>query len=222
MLPFAALNVTFGDKCHNLALEPTMSESLTPTYEATSESKVLGSLFHFALIPLRGMTPEGALEAYKERYPRADHVPYAYVLGEKKRYSDDGEPHGAAGMAYLDLLESRHIDEALLICARYFGGSKLGLGRLKKTFRDGALEVLAKARFLRIAEAEHFKTYVPFEKLALAEGLLRKQGVSYEKEEESMGASLIFAPGSSNIISVFADLGLRPMSMGNRKAYLDD
>lgn len=79
---------------------------------------------------------------FKKEFPKADHYPYAYILDQHSKSSDDGEPSGAAGRPILSYFEKKEIDGCLVLIARYFGGSKLGLPRLRKTFTDLALEAL--------------------------------------------------------------------------------
>ena len=63
----------------------------------------------------------------------ASHNVSAYVIGESsdiKRYSDDGEPSGTAGMPMLDVMLKKGITNTCVVITRYFGGIKLGTGGL--------------------------------------------------------------------------------------------
>lgn len=111
--------------------------------EGRGEVEALSSRFIAYLYPLND--PEEFASLYqkvKKLSPKADHYPYAYLFGGVSKTSDDGEPSGAAGRPILSLLESRGITRAALIVARYFGGSKLGLPRLRKTFVSAAEEAI--------------------------------------------------------------------------------
>lgn len=60
----------------------------------------------------------------------ARHNVYAYTIRENgiARFSDDGEPHGTAGLPTLDALRKRGIVDAAAVTTRYFGGVLLGTG----------------------------------------------------------------------------------------------
>ena len=62
----------------------------------------------------------------------ASHNVYAYALreGQVRRYSDDGEPQGTAGVPVLDVLQKQEIVDAVVVVTRYFGGTLLGAGGL--------------------------------------------------------------------------------------------
>ena len=68
------------------------------------------------------------LNKIKEKYKDATHHCYAYIINNTKRFNDDGEPNGTAGMPILDCLEKNKLNHTLCIVTRYFGGIKLGAG----------------------------------------------------------------------------------------------
>ena len=70
----------------------------------------------------------------------ARHNVYAYSLreGNIKRYSDDGEPSGTAGMPVLDVLKKRGLTDVCVVVTRYFGGILLGGGGLVRAYSHAA------------------------------------------------------------------------------------
>ena len=70
----------------------------------------------------------------------ATHNVYAYSLreGNIKRYSDDGEPSGTAGMPVLDVIVKNEIFDVVVVVTRYFGGVLLGTGGLVRAFSHGS------------------------------------------------------------------------------------
>ncbi|MCH5297896.1 MAG: YigZ family protein [Ruminococcus sp.] len=70
----------------------------------------------------------------------ATHNVYAYSLreGNIKRYSDDGEPSGTAGMPTLDVIIKNDIYDVCIVVTRYFGGVLLGTGGLVRAYSQGA------------------------------------------------------------------------------------
>ena len=70
----------------------------------------------------------------------ARHNVYAYSLreGNTKRYSDDGEPSGTAGMPVLDVIVRNGVTDVCVVVTRYFGGVLLGTGGLVRAYSQAA------------------------------------------------------------------------------------
>lgn len=121
--------------------------SRIPLNPSLGEFKDLSSDFVAELLPLDSLEGFKLLyEQFKKRHPKADHYPYAYRLGEAGKSSDDGEPGGSAGRPLLSLLADKDIEGAVIV-ARYFGGSKLGIPRLRRAFLSAAETAVEAARF---------------------------------------------------------------------------
>lgn len=105
---------------------------------------MLASTFEGEAIPLNEASDyQQAYNDFKLRHPKADHYPYALCVGEYSKSSDDGEPGGSAGKPMLTLMQEKGIDHCLIVVARYFGGTKLGVGRLKRCFLSSASSALS-------------------------------------------------------------------------------
>lgn len=76
----------------------------------------------------------------RTRYWDAAHHVYAYVLREGgiRRYSDDGEPKGTAGIPVLEVLLKEGLADCALVVTRYFGGVLLGGGGLVRAYSHSA------------------------------------------------------------------------------------
>lgn len=76
----------------------------------------------------------------KKQYADAKHNVYAYLLRENNitRFSDDGEPHGTAGLPVLDVLRKEGVTDVAVVVTRYFGGILLGTGGLVRAYSQGA------------------------------------------------------------------------------------
>ena len=77
----------------------------------------------------------------------ARHNVYAYVLnsGAIRRYSDDGEPQGSAGMPVLDVIRKRECTNVAIVVTRYFGGTLLGTGGLVRAYTSAAAGAISLA-----------------------------------------------------------------------------
>lgn len=76
----------------------------------------------------------------KSKHWDATHNVYAYVLreGQVRRYSDDGEPQGTAGIPVLDVLLKENVTDCVVVATRYFGGTLLGAGGLVRAYSHTA------------------------------------------------------------------------------------
>ena len=75
----------------------------------------------------------------KQQNRDATHNTYAYILKNGvKRYSDDGEPQGTAGVPMLDCIEKEGLVDVAVVVTRYFGGILLGTGGLVRAYSHGA------------------------------------------------------------------------------------
>lgn len=85
------------------------------------------------------------IEKIKEKYKDANHNCHAYIINQKpeiKRYSDDGEPQGSAGLPMLSVLEKEELFNLVAVVTRYFGGKKLGKGGLVRAYTKGVSDCL--------------------------------------------------------------------------------
>ena len=83
----------------------------------------------------------------KERLPGATHHCWAFNAGGPAStaqigMSDDGEPHGTAGRPMLTVLLHSGVGEVVAVCARYYGGVKLGTGGLARAYAGGVKRAL--------------------------------------------------------------------------------
>lgn len=85
----------------------------------------------------------------RQNNPRANHNVFAYGVSnieppvEITKMSDDGEPHGTAGMPVLNVFQKSGVINYVCVVTRYFGGTLLGAGGLVRAYTraaKGALE----------------------------------------------------------------------------------
>ena len=104
--------------------------------------KEKGSKFvGFAFPVNNGAEVKAALEKVRAEHPKATHHCYAFRLGiegENYRANDDGEPSGSAGLPIYNQLLANELTHILLIVVRYYGGTKLGVSGLVKTYKESA------------------------------------------------------------------------------------
>ena len=118
-----------------------MQEYLTVAKETEDEFTVKHSRFIGYIKPVT--TQEEAVEfinSKKSKHWDATHNVYAYILrdGQIRRYSDDGEPQGTAGIPVLDVLQKEGLTDCVVVVTRYFGGILLGGGGLVRAYSHAA------------------------------------------------------------------------------------
>ena len=114
--------------------------------------KEKGSKFIGFAFPVNNVKElKNALEKIREEHPKATHHCYAFRLGmngENYRANDDGEPNGSAGLPIYNQLLANNLTNILLIVVRYYGGTKLGVSGLVKTYKESAKLTLDEAEII--------------------------------------------------------------------------
>lgn len=100
----------------------------------------------------------------KRNYPKATHYTYAYLLPDRQKSSDDGEPGGTAGLPILNVLIKEGLINVLAVVVRYFGGEKLGAGGLVRAYTKSVTEALEKAGTTKLLEGYLVEVKAPYDK----------------------------------------------------------
>lgn len=126
------------------------------------------------------------IRTIKEEFNDATHNTYAYRLGVGDKAvaycNDDREPAGTAGLPMLRAIEKAGLTDVVIVGTRYFGGVKLGIGRLIRAYRSCAEEGLKAAGVRKKIKKEKLELRVPYESL----GRLFKTVSSREGELQSV------------------------------------
>lgn len=112
---------------------------------------------------------EAFVKERKKMHPAARHTVFAYLLRDgNKRYGDDSEPQGTAGMPTLKVIEQRGVCDVCIATTRYFGGILLGAGGLTRAYgaaANKALEGAGVAEFIPFTDILLDLTYPDYQKL---------------------------------------------------------
>ena len=86
------------------------------------------------------------LRIHRTKYKKANHHCYGLWYKEPQtqieRYSDDGEV-GHPGRILLELLKQYQLEHHVLMISRIFGGIKLGVGGVSRSFRNAGRDVIS-------------------------------------------------------------------------------
>lgn len=131
------------------------------------------------------------ITSIKKKHADARHNVFAYVLrgGALKRYSDDGEPQGSAGMPVLDVICKSGLDGTAVVVTRYFGGILLGTGGLVRAYSAAAGAAIAEAGIITYEEVIVFKMRCSYTDHARVQNEFSRYGI--EPEESEFGADVL-------------------------------
>ena len=98
------------------------------------------------------------------KHAAASHFCYAWQLGiehQTYRANDDGEPSNTAGMPIYGQIKSFDLTNILVVVARVFGGTKLGVEGLISAYRRSAQMVLETSSIIE-KKKTHFRLFFEY------------------------------------------------------------
>ena len=137
----------------------------------------------------------------KKKHADARHNVFAYVLrgGAMKRYSDDGEPQGSAGMPVLDVLCKNGLDGAAVVVTRYFGGILLGTGGLVRAYSSAASAAVADAGIITLEEVVILKMKCSYNDHARVQNEFARYGIEIEDSEFTSDVTLTMTAPTATV-----------------------
>ena len=137
----------------------------------------------------------------KKKHADARHNVFAYVLrgGALKRYSDDGEPQGSAGMPVLDVLCKNGLDGAAVVVTRYFGGILLGTGGLVRAYSSAASAAVADAGIITLEEVVILKMKCSYNDHARVQNEFARYGIEIEDSEFTSDVTLTMTAPTATV-----------------------
>ncbi|MFW2136017.1 IMPACT family protein [Chryseobacterium sp. TY4] len=122
---------------------------------------------------------KSCLQKLYEEHPKATHHCYAFrmgLFGENYRANDDGEPSGSAGLPIYNQLLAHQLTNILVVVIRYYGGTKLGVSGLVKTYKETAKYTLESAKIITKELESDLKLSFKFSQQNIIFSLLNKNG----------------------------------------------
>jgi putative IMPACT (imprinted ancient) family translation regulator len=137
------------------------------------EIREMGSRFIAFVYPVSSLSDAKVrIDLLKKRFNDASHVCFAYRLVRSiadhseveilSRYYDDGEPGGTAGLPIFNEIVRKEYHNVLVAVVRYFGGIKLGTGRLSRTYAAAAREILERTVQVECQMEKMAQIFFPF------------------------------------------------------------
>lgn len=110
------------------------------------------------------------IDEIRNQHRDANHNVFAYDISacNTVRFSDDGEPHGTAGMPVLTVFQKGGVIDFVCVVTRYFGGTLLGAGGLVRAYTKAAKGALEDSKPEELIISKDYKiicTYPRLEKV---------------------------------------------------------
>lgn len=178
-----------------------MPELFTIESSITIEKEIKKSRFIANAAPVS--SPEESLDFFnKIKDPYATHNCWAYKIGHRYRFSDDGEPAGTAGKPIFTTIERLSYDNVIVVVTRFFGGIKLGTGGLVRAYGGVTAEALRAATAVPIEEKIDICFLFPCSKLGNVRGAINKLGFVPTEEYEPDGIKYFFSVSKKELDNI--------------------
>ena len=141
------------------------------------------------------------LKNVKEEYKGATHYCYAHILDEIKRFSDDNEPSGTAGMPILNVLDSNNLNHILCIVVRYFGGIKLGAGGLVRAYTKSVTSCLENVNIIYLVEGKEITITFKYDNLKQIDNILKDINITNKDFSEVITYTFLISNNLYNEIN---------------------
>lgn len=145
------------------------------------------------------------LEEVKKLEHSARHHCYAYILHTDKtawRANDDGEPSSTAGKPILGQIQSNDLTNILIIVVRYFGGVKLGVPGLIRSYKTAAAAAISEAEILTKTIKEHYEVSFKYPQMNAVMQLIKEFDLEVIDTDFRIDCKLIFAVPKSKAATI--------------------
>lgn len=140
------------------------------------------------------------LEEVKKLEHSARHHCYAYILNPDKsaqRANDDGEPSSTAGKPILGQIISNDLTNILIVVVRYFGGVKLGVPGLIRSYKTAALDAISNSEIITKIIKEQFAVSFKYPQMNDVMRLVKEYNLEVVNTDFQIECNLIFAVAKS-------------------------
>lgn len=142
------------------------------------------------------------LDNLKKIHPQANHFCYAYNIGIennlKWRANDDGEPNHSAGTPILGQINSKELNNVLVVVIRYFGGKKLGVSGLINAYKTSAQLTLNEAIIVKKVLKEVFEIHSNYQELNKVMKLIKEHNLEIIKVDNEINCKIVVEVIQSN------------------------
>lgn len=141
------------------------------------------------------------LEKVKTEYKDATHYCYSYIIDNIKRFNDDSEPSGTAGMPILNVLENNNLNYVLCVVIRYFGGIKLGAGGLVRAYTKSVTNALDKTKLTDIQEGYKIEIIFTYDQNKVIDLILKDEKILNKEFNDNIKYEIIIKKENYDLIN---------------------
>jgi len=120
---------------------------------------------------------DNILNSLKIEYKDSTHICFAYIIDNKEKCSDDGEPSGTAGLPILNILKKNNLTNILTVVIRYFGGIKLGARGLVRAYSNSVIETLKLIDIIELVEGYLIELEFSYDQVKLVNYILNDKTI---------------------------------------------
>ncbi len=141
------------------------------------------------------------IDEIRTKHWDATHNVYAYVLreGQTRRYSDDGEPSGTAGIPVLDVLLKEGVTDCAVVATRYFGGVLLGSGGLVRAYSHTSKIAVNAAGIIRMSLCDVLQIVCNYNLYGKIQSLIAESGGVTENIDFGENVTMTFYLPTSTV-----------------------
>lgn len=146
------------------------------------------------------------VEGLRKKYHTANHVCYAWQLGEKERSyraNDDGEPNNSAGMPIYGQIQSFDVTNVLVTVTRIFGGTKLGVGGLIQAYKTAAQMALESAEIVERVIQDRLQLRFGYPEMDKVMRAIKQKNLDMVSQKMDMDCEVILSVRTSETEQVF-------------------
>ena len=140
------------------------------------------------------------LEEVKKLEHAARHHCYAYILNPDKsaqRSNNDGEPSSTAGKPILGQILSNDLTNILIVVVRYFGGVKLGVSGIIRSYKTAALDAINNSEIITKTIKQQFVVSFKYLQMNDVMKLVKEYNLEVVNTDFQIECNLIFAVAKS-------------------------
>ncbi|SNZ00655.1 IMPACT family protein [Flagellimonas pacifica] len=193
-----------------------MKEDIYRTIKAASPEilhKDRKSKFYGYAFPISDVNEvKSIIESLRKKHHTANHVCYAWQLGEKKhtyRANDDGEPNNSAGTPIYGQIQSFDVTNILIAVVRIFGGTKLGVGGLIQAYKTAAQMALENSLIIEKTIESQFELKFGYPEMDRVMRAVKQKGITIVSQKMELNCALVVSvreSESEHIFQLFQDM----------------
>ena len=149
------------------------------------------------------------IQQVKKKFFDATHNCSSWIIGDKQKSNDDGEPGGTAGNPILETIKKNELINICVVVTRYFGGIKLGAGGLIRAYSHAAALGISAAEIVEMKTFQKISLTLEYNFLATVENFLRQKKVRVESSDYADVVTLnilIAPPEVENFLSEITEI----------------